>query len=130
MSNFQKHLNDFENSPTVCNYFKYLSAETWFRIYFIRNLARMKIYETTITQNIIFSFMLNKIKYGWNVKLYEAKNEPVEGNDLELIVFHGNRSIVFYIQAKLLYSSNRYAEMSHPHQMESLINHEKNSKNK
>lgn len=104
-----------------------LSHDTWDRINFTRiNSLPLKIYETTITQNLLFELA----KFSENcefkqVKAYEAKNEKVNGNDIEFFIQQPNGQYKFLpMQAKILYHpSNKYEKIPYKKQNQNLINY-------
>ena len=93
---------------------KQLSTETWQRISFARQRTGFKIYETTITQNILYELTRNVDHFGYNILLYEAVSEAKNGNDIECFIEHpGGRYLCFPIQAKILYADDHYRKISH-----------------
>jgi len=121
MNKLEPYIRNYENSHSFCDFLKFIAANTWCRIYFVRNNNGINIYEPTITQDIVYRFMLGKILYKWNVELSEATNESVSGNDIELVIFRNSRPIKLFIQAKMLYLDNRYTQMRHDRQIDSLL---------
>lgn len=118
--------NTFVANPGLCNLFKLLAIETWKRIEYAYLKPRMKVFETTITQNIVFSINAFNDIYGLNIDIYEALNERANGNDLELIIRYPAEGVEYYapIQAKKLYKgSKKYDSMDHGDQIESLMNY-------
>ena len=104
----------------LCYWLKEQSRETWERIGFVRCGKHLKIFETTITQNILY----NCAKFNFRnqkIVLFEAVDEKRNGNDIELYVCIKNRFIFFPVQAKLLYKSLKYTKMNHNGQINSLI---------
>jgi len=91
--------------PTVCDVFEAGAYDTWWRIQFSRSTPRMKIHETTVTQNLIYEMQLLKKRY--KIKgftLYESTDEKANGDDLELRVLHRNGKVYTYaLQAKIIY---------------------------
>lgn len=118
--------NTFVTNPGLCSLFKLLSIETWKRIEYAYLKPRMKVFETTITQNIVFTINAFNDIYGLNIDIYEALNERANGNDLELIIRYPAEGVEYYapIQAKKLYKNGKkYSSMDHGDQIESLINY-------
>lgn len=91
--------------PTVCDVFKAAAIDTWHRIQFSRSTPRMKILETTVTQNIVYEMRLLKDRYpALDYKLFESTDERANGDDLELsVVQFDNKEITYAIQSKIIY---------------------------
>jgi hypothetical protein len=103
-----------------CDYFRRLSFDTWRRI----NLARrggFKIYETTITQNILYHLYFFRRRHSANILLFESTDERTNGDDLEIILNTRNGYIKLPTQAKLLYASNKYQSLKHTNQLHELV---------
>jgi hypothetical protein len=117
--------NKFTATPNLCDLFKLLSIETWKRIEYSYLKPRVKVFETTVTQNLIFSINAYKDQYNLNIDALEASDEKTNGNDFELIIRFPNDGIEYYapIQAKKVYRNGRYLSMDHGAQIESLINY-------
>lgn len=117
--------NRFSTTPSLCDLFKLLSIETWKRIEYAYLKPRVKVFETTITQNLIFSINAYNDQYGLNIDILEALDEKTNGNDFELIIRYPSDGLEYYapIQAKKVYRDGRYASMDHGVQIESLIDY-------
>jgi hypothetical protein len=117
-------------NPNLCDLFKLLAIETWKRIEYAYIKNRIKVYETTLTQNLIFSINAYNDQYGLNIEIFEANDENANGNDLELIIKYPNEGVEFYapIQAKKVYKNGRYLSMDHGDQIESLIKYASGTK--
>jgi hypothetical protein len=114
----------FERNPGLCNLFKFLAIESWKRIEFTYSMPLIKIYETTLTQNIAFTINAYKSVYpGINIDLYESENERANGNDLEMILSFPDFDWDFYapIQAKKIYRNGKYDAIDHGDQIIDLI---------
>jgi|GEM_PF-3072854 len=125
-THFTAAKNSFEANPGLCNLFKFLSIETWKRIEFTYIKPRIKVYETTLTQNIAFATNAYVDFYPMlNIRVFEAENEKANGNDIELIIRFKNFDYDFYaaIQAKKIYRNNGYNAMDHGDQIVNLINY-------
>lgn len=110
MSTYLDLQNQFQRKPTLCNFFQVIAHDTWERIMFARTRKGLKIFETTITQNILFEIIRTKEivnarfgQYFWNIRIYEALNEKANGNDIELYMPYKNGYIFFPTQAKIIY---------------------------
>jgi hypothetical protein len=117
--------NRFSTTPNLCDLFKLLSIETWKRIEYAYLKRHVKVFETTVTQNLIFSINAYRDQYNLNIDVFEARSEKTNGNDFELIIRFPADGIEYYapIQAKKVYRDGRYLSMDHGVQIESLINY-------
>lgn len=79
-------LKSFEESHSAFDFFELQSRSIWNRIRFAWERPSMKIYETTITQNLIFDLVLQDELGHFPVKIFESLDEKTNGNDLELFV--------------------------------------------
>jgi len=111
---------------TLCDEMRRLSVDTWERIGFARSRVGLKVYETTITQNLLFELkkFSEHYKTGF-VHMFEATNEKANGNDIEIFVQIGNKYICLPTQAKILYSDGKYPRMEHGNQIKDLIKYAK-----
>ena len=68
--------NRFAATPNLCDLFKLLAIETWKRIEYAYLKPRVKVFETTITQNLIFSINAYNDQYNLNIEILwgETKN--------------------------------------------------------
>ncbi|MCB4762703.1 MAG: hypothetical protein LGB78_02140 [Sulfurovum sp.] len=110
----------------ICKELERLSFDTWDRIGFARSRAGFRIFETTITQNILFELKKFSESSGNNsIELFEARDEKRNGNDIDLFVQYGDgdRYIFFPLQAKILYSNTKYSKMEHGNQILDLIDY-------
>jgi hypothetical protein len=114
--------NKFISSPNLCDLFKLLSIETWKRIEYAYLKPGIKVFETTLTQNLIFTINAYNDQYGLNIEVLEAVDENTNGNDLELVIRYPAYGTEFYapIQAKKIYRTGRYHSMDHGAQINSL----------
>ena len=97
-----------------------LSCETWERIGFSRNRSGLKIFETTVTQNLIFNIHRQKPD---NFIIYEAIDEKTNGNDIELFVETKEGFLFLAIQSKIIYKTEKYPQMEHGNQLDNLMNY-------
>ena len=105
----EKAIDDF----TLVDWFQVFSIDIWKRIDFTWRTKGLKLYETTITQNLLYSiFQLAKGRM-IPVKLLEAKNESINGNDIELAIETNRGFILFPCQAKLIKENGKYRSLSH-----------------
>ncbi len=103
---------------TACKLLRRLSQDTWERIQFSRARQGLKIYEVTITQNLIFE--LHKKGSNSGVKVFEAVDEKTNGNDLEFFVKTKGGYLFFPVQAKIIYSNLCYPRLEHGNQINDL----------
>jgi hypothetical protein len=116
--------NNFEDNPNLCALFKLLAIETWKRIEFTYIKPYIRVYETTLTQNIAFTINAYKVKFPeLTIDVFEATDEKTNGNDIELIIQFEGHPVDFYaaVQAKKIYRHDRYDKMEHGDQIISLI---------
>ncbi|MFT4803699.1 MAG: hypothetical protein ACI9YE_000894 [Psychroserpens sp.] len=110
---------------TVCNWFQWCALDTWERIGFARTRKGLKIWETTLTQNLLINFHRSKQLFGYqdadwlNIEVYEAVDEKTNGNDIELFVQTKDGPMFFAVQAKVIYHNTSthgngyYKQMKH-----------------
>lgn len=91
------------------------SSKTWRRLGFCHRFKNeVKMYETTITQNLIFEMLeFARLTGTPQLRLLEARDESANGNDIEIYVEHGGGYILFPTQAKSLYPSGKYEKINH-----------------
>jgi hypothetical protein len=127
MTEYSNLINNFGKKPTLCSLLQLLAVETWNRIEFSRTRKGLKIFETTITQNILFEFLKFKELFPRiPISMFEAHNEPVNGNDIELVIRTNSGYILSPLQAKIIYNSNKYFSMAHGNQINDLIGYANN----
>lgn len=116
---------EFEKSKDICDLFKLLSVETWKRIEYAYLNAGVKVFETTLTQNLIFTLHSLSDQYKLNINIYEADNEKTNGNDFELIIRFPDEQIEYYapVQAKLLYRNGKYKALNKKGQIDDLLDY-------
>jgi len=115
-------------SCDICNELERLSEETWERIRFTRTREGLKLYETTLTQNILFSFKQFQEKCNdYSISLFESIDEKTNGNDIELIIETSSGYLKLPTQAKLLYNNLKYKAINHSgdrgYQIDDLIHY-------
>lgn len=117
-------MTNSKNISDPCVLFRGLAEETWERIGFARRRRGLKIFETTITQNLLYS-ITKILGPGGLVTAEEAIDEAANGNDIELIVRDKNGHDHFFaVQAKIIYKNGRYGALSgKKNQCVSLINY-------
>lgn len=99
------HYLSNQDSPTICDVFKAGAKDTWARIQFSRTTPRLKIHETSISQNLVYEMRLLKERHpSIDYTLYESTDEKANGDDLELCVRQlDERTVTYAIQSKIIY---------------------------
>lgn len=124
MQEYFRLREQFKISPTLCNFLQLLSCDTWNRIEFVRTRMGLKVFETTLTQNILYTFRLYAEAFPTlAIKIFEATDEKTNGNDIELIIQTNQGYVPVPLQAKILYRSNHYNSMEHGNQINNLISY-------
>ena len=109
---------------TLCDEMKNLSIETWERIGFARSRPGLKIYETTITQNLLFELKKFSERHKiTQIDMFEATNEKTNGNDLEIFLRVGSKYLCLPTQAKIIYGNGKYPRMEHGNQINDLMSY-------
>lgn len=106
----------------TCNFFRFVSCDTWKRIKLARR-GGFKIYETTVTQNILYYFYLFRLRNSSNIQLFESTDEKTNGNDLEILINTSSGYIKLPTQAKIIYSNGKYSALKHKNQIHDLISY-------
>ena len=111
--------------PDECDVFKAAAKDSWARIRFSRLKPRLKIHETTITQNLVYEMRLLKSHFPHlGFTLFESTMEDTHGDDLELCIIQDDGQLITYaLQAKIIYhqstrtkikiSNGKYPQMQH-----------------
>jgi hypothetical protein len=103
------------------------AIETWQRIAFIWTHQQGKLYETTLTQNLVFQLYYQFHEKKLPFELWEALDEKANGNDLELAVETSSGYLLLPCQAKIVRQSGRYSKMNYAtngkFQIESLLDY-------
>lgn len=112
-------------TPNLCDLFKLLSIETWKRIEYAYLKSGIKVFETTITQNLLFEINALSDQFDLDINIFEAVDENRNGNDLELIIRYPKEGTEFYtpIQGKKVYRNQTYGSIDHGNQIETLLNY-------
>ena len=117
------YIQQYNNSRQLKDWFSKFSVDTWDRL-----SQQSKFGETSVTDTLI-SDLERLIKNEFPrlpFRLFHTKNEPKNGNDLEIVLPLGNdKYVIFPCQAKRLYSSEVYEQMKHHRQIEKLIKYAK-----
>ena len=102
-----QYYQEYENHKDIVSFIKFFSVSTWQRIGFVRSQDNLKMHETTITQNLLFQFRILASLYPQTIKMFEAKNEKVNGNDIEIYIWTGRNYVAFPCQAKVSYKNSK-----------------------
>lgn len=98
------------------------SMYIWNRLAFVYSNPQVRLYETTITDELIFQFSEKLQDEGAGYVLQHATNEKRNGNDLEIaIAIKRNHFLIFPIQAKRMYGNRKYQRINHKGQLQSLL---------
>jgi hypothetical protein len=110
----------------ACNFFIAYCEKVWDRIRYAR-AAGNRISEVTITENLLFDFWYASRKERLPVKLYEAKAERLNGNDLEMFIETSKGFLRLCCQAKMMSKRDNYPSVFHEvrgiPQIELLLNY-------
>lgn len=100
---------NISNTSPLCRMFQAAAYDVWERMAFSRTRPRMKIHETSITQNLVYELNLIKWKYSLSgLSIYESTNEAAHGDDLEICIVQRNGQVYKYaLQSKILYHNLR-----------------------
>jgi hypothetical protein len=93
------------SKTNVCELFKSGARDTWARIFFSRKTPRLKIHETSVSQNLVYEMNLIKGTSPFlDFDIFESTDEKANGDDLELTVKHADGKYYTYaIQSKIIY---------------------------
>lgn len=124
MRNYNNIIFQFNKNPTLCNFLQLVAYDVWKRIEFARTRKGLKIFETTITQNILYELRIYSELYpSVPILMFESFDEARNGNDIELLVQTSEGFINFPIQSKIIYNNGKYPSMEHFNQINDLINY-------
>jgi hypothetical protein len=122
MQTFTDLFKKLKDNLTLSNFLQLVAFDTWKRVEFGRTRKGFKVYETTITQNILYQFCIfSDLFPEVPIRMFEAKNERHDGNDIELIIRTSKGCVIFPIQAKIIYGTGDYPAMDHGDQINNLI---------
>ena len=69
----------YRNSKDLPSWLKYFSIYTWNKIGFARIRNRLKMHETTITQDLVFQMSVALTQHKWSLTMYESTEENTNG---------------------------------------------------
>jgi hypothetical protein len=97
----------------IINHLKSYASYTWSRIAFTWQNNRGKLFETTLTQDLIFWLYQMGHYTDLPFELWESQDETANGNDLELAVQTPNGYLLFPCQAKKITPLHKYPKLNH-----------------
>ncbi|BDS10978.1 DUF6615 family protein [Aureispira anguillae] len=107
-------LKQLQKESSLLNWFKFFSIETWNRINFARSKAGLKIYETTITQNLLLNIRMFAETKTLPIEMFEATSEKTNGNDIEIVLeIEEGKYIILPCQAKIVWKNQKYPTIKH-----------------
>ena len=110
MSNYEGLVN---LPPVLAEWLGRNAADVWDRIKFCRNQTWNRVFETTLTQNMVFSFYQLEKYENFPVTIYESTNEKRNGNDLEFIFAVDGQWLHVPCQCKILNKQFKYPGIYH-----------------
>jgi hypothetical protein len=124
-SQLQYSIDQLLEHPTLCNWSKFFCASVWEKIGFCRLVAKMNVYETSITQELLYQFWQLARHSKLPIQLYQSKNEKANGNDLEIAIQTKQGYFLVPCQAKIVSKKSNYAAFPHKvkgvHQLDILL---------
>ena len=116
---------------SIIDHLKAYSVYTWERIAFTWQNRRGKLFETTITQDLIFWIYQSARFTNLPFELWESVDETTNGNDIELVVETLNGYLLFPCQAKKVNALHKYPTLNHKvddiQQIHSLLKYASNN---
>lgn len=97
----------------MCSWASIYSMLTWNKIGFTRSVNRGRIYETSLTQDLVFQFYLQAKTSGLPIEIFEAWDETTNGNDLDFFIQKDGSYVHLPVQAKLIGKDGRYTKIRH-----------------
>lgn len=98
---------NFKDDQSLYNWAAFYSVLTWHKVGWALQTKTGKIYETSITQDLVYQFYELGLQTKLPIELYESRNEKANGNDLEFFIETLNGYIAYPVQAKII---NRYGK--------------------
>ena len=106
-------MNELDAKIDVCEFLSYYSAKTWHDLMCVHH-ELFKMYEVTITQNLVREFLIHKKMFSLPMHIYESVNEQANGNDLEIFVETQNGFLFIPVQVKVIKQGYKYPSINHP----------------
>jgi len=120
-------IKQLQEHTTLCNWSKFFSMWVWDRIGFCRLVAKMNVFETSITQELICQFWELAHNSKLPIEVYQSKDEKANGSDLEIAIQTKQGYFLVPCQAKIVNKNSRYAAFSHKvnnvYQLDILLSH-------
>lgn len=98
---------------SLCDWLKGFSFNIWEKLYIVFTSSRLKLSETTITQDLVFNFFMISKYHESHVYIYESTDEKANGNDLEILVDTPKGFLKLVVQAKCIKKNLRYPSVAH-----------------
>lgn len=98
------------SATNLCAWAEAYSRMVWHRIHYARSTARMRVFETTITQNLIFDLVSKRFPA---IGVWEAKDETANGDDIEVVIEIHGVAYVFAVQCKIAYKNEVFEAFWH-----------------
>ena len=117
----ERDQDDLFKSERIVDILKGLSMLTWSKIGFSREHKGFKIYETSITQDLIWNLIQRSSISKFQLRIFEATSERKNGNDIEFYIETKEGFIFFPVQAKIIYKDLKYPKLNYPSSGESQI---------
>jgi hypothetical protein len=108
-----EYLKQFATTRSLCDWSRFFSAAIWEKIEFCRSTAKFNIYETTITQDLIYQFWQLAQRKSVPIYLYQSRDEKANGNDIEIYRQTSKGYMLFACQAKIVNKNGRYPAIRH-----------------
>lgn len=125
----KKTIIEFSEKQDLTSWFNHFAVTTWHRIEFARLRERLRIYETTVTQNLLYEMAILLEATDFPLRMYESLSEKTNGDDLEIVIKTDKGYVIFPCQAKIIYPHDRYYKIDHVvgerHQIDLLIEYAK-----
>jgi hypothetical protein len=102
-----------QEHPTLCSWSKLFSAYVWERIGFCKLVAKMNVFETSITQELLYQFWQLAHNSKLPIQLYQSKDEKANGNDIEIAIQTKQGYFLVPCQAKIVGKNSRYVAFRH-----------------
>lgn len=108
-----EYLKQFLTTRSLCDWSRFFSVSVWEKIDFCRSTAKFNIYETTITQDLIYQFWQLAQHKSIPIYLYQSRNEKANGNDIEIYRQTSKGYMLFACQAKIVNIKGGYPAIPH-----------------
>ena len=120
-------IQEIWKGESVQNILKIISVNVWNQIGFARNRRGLKVFETTVTQDLLRFVFMAASESHFGIQLYEANSEKANGNDIECFIETQKGYLLLPMQAKIIYENMKYPKIDHKvgndEQIDLLINY-------